>query len=54
VRPATSAGQPGAPLPKTATDAELRILFGLMLVVASVILLMIRRRRYLVARWRAH
>ena len=40
-----AAGQPGAPLPKTATDAEIRILLGLMLLFASAILLTIRRRR---------
>jgi Ca-activated chloride channel family protein len=42
--------QPSAPLPRTATDAEIRIILGLMLLVASVILLIVRRRRCLYAR----
>jgi Ca-activated chloride channel family protein len=32
-------------LPKTATDAELRLWFGLLLCLASLILLVLRRRR---------
>ncbi len=39
VQPAT-----GATLPKTATDAEIRILFGILLCLVSVFLLVIRRR----------
>jgi len=42
--------QPGALLPRTATDAELRIVAGLMLLGTSLILLAIRRRRLLWAR----
>jgi Ca-activated chloride channel family protein len=38
--------QNGVILPKTATDAELRLWFGLLLVMASVVLLMIRRRQH--------
>jgi Ca-activated chloride channel homolog len=34
----------GATLPKTATDAEIRILFGILLCLVSVFLLVIRRR----------
>ena len=33
-------------LPKTATDAELRLWLGLMLCAAGLILLVIRRRRH--------
>jgi Ca-activated chloride channel family protein len=39
VQPAT-----GATLPKTATDAEIRILFGILLCLVSLILLVVRRR----------
>ena len=38
-------GQSGVTLPKTATDAELRLWFGLLLCLASLILLVIGRRR---------
>ena len=38
-------GQSGVTLPKTATDAELRLWFGLLLCLASLILLAIMRRR---------
>jgi Ca-activated chloride channel family protein len=38
-------GQNGAILPKTATDAELRLWFGLLLCVASLILIVVWRRR---------
>jgi len=41
----TQAGQGGAPLPKSATDAEIRMLLGLMLCVASLMVLFIHRRR---------
>jgi LPXTG-motif cell wall-anchored protein len=34
----------GATLPKTATDAEIRIFFGLLLGLVSLFLLVIRRR----------
>jgi Ca-activated chloride channel family protein len=44
-------GQNGVILPKTATDAELRLWFGLLLVMASVVLLMIRRRQHRAARF---
>jgi Ca-activated chloride channel family protein len=44
-------GQPAmqkrATLPQTATDAELRFWFGLLLCLASLILLLVRRRRLL-------
>jgi Ca-activated chloride channel family protein len=49
VAPAPTAGQPAAQksvmLPKTATDAELRFWFGLLLCLASLILFLVRRRR---------
>ncbi len=45
-RPTVStAAQQGVPLPKTATDMELRLWFGLMLCLASLILIAIVRRR---------
>ena len=34
----------GATLPKGATDAEIRILFGILLCLVSLFLLVIRRR----------
>jgi Ca-activated chloride channel family protein len=37
--------QGGAQLPKTATDAEIRMMLGLLLCVASLMLLVIHRRR---------
>lgn len=37
--------QGGMPLPKTATDAELRMMFGSALLVLSLILLLLNRRR---------
>jgi len=40
----------GAALPKTATDAELRLWLGLVLCAAGLILLVIRRRRHQPAR----
>src|SRR5262249_28874215 len=43
--------QNGVILPKTATDAELRLWFGLLFVIASLILLTIRRRQHLAARF---
>jgi Ca-activated chloride channel family protein len=39
----------GVTLPKTATDAELRLWFGLLLLVASLILMWLWRRRQLAA-----
>jgi Ca-activated chloride channel family protein len=36
--------QHGVPLPRTATDAELRLWLGLMLCVACLVLMMVRRR----------
>jgi Ca-activated chloride channel family protein len=44
--PGANLAQPGATLPRTATDAEIRMILGLMLIVASAILLMLRRRRW--------
>ena len=41
-------GQGGVTLPKTATDAELRLWLGLLLCLASLILLVIVRRRAIV------
>jgi Ca-activated chloride channel family protein len=41
--------QGGMQLPKTATDAELRMMFGLVLVILSLVLLMLGRRRRLAA-----
>jgi Ca-activated chloride channel family protein len=35
----------GVPLPKTATDAELRMLFGLLLLAGSLVLAIVGRRR---------
>jgi len=46
-RAAAAPAQPTAMLPKGATDAELRIFLGFMLCLASAILLMIRRRRFI-------
>lgn len=43
-QPAVSPQQPGVMLPRTATDAELRILFGIVLCLACLILMTIRRR----------
>jgi Ca-activated chloride channel homolog len=43
--------QNGVILPKTATDAELRLWFGLLFVMASLVLLVIRRRQRLAARF---
>src|SRR5262249_59629978 len=37
-------GQPGATLPKGATDAELRIFFGILFCLVSLLLLLIRQR----------
>ena len=53
-RAVTVAAAPtGAPLPKTATDAELRMMFGALLVILSFILLMFGRWRHVMAlRWR--
>jgi Ca-activated chloride channel family protein len=49
--PAPTVGQPAAQrsvtLPKTATDAELRLWFGLLLCLASLILLLVRGRTLL-------
>jgi Ca-activated chloride channel family protein len=42
---AVTAARNGATLPKTATDAELRLWFGLVLCAASLILLVSRKRR---------
>ena len=42
---AQPAAQKSVTLPKTATDAELRLWFGLLLCLASLILLLVRRRR---------
>jgi Ca-activated chloride channel family protein len=44
-RPASAAPMNSVPLPKTATDAELRIWFGLLLIVGSLFLVLIGRRR---------
>jgi Ca-activated chloride channel family protein len=44
-RPAGGPTMNSVPLPKTATDAELRIWFGLMLIAASLALVLIGRRR---------
>ena len=53
-RKVTVAAAPtGAPLPKTATDAELRMMFGMLLVILSFILLAFGRWRHVVLpRWR--
>jgi len=48
-----AAPQSGATLPKTATDAEIRIFLGILLCLVSVFLLMIRRRHLVPAVWRA-
>ena len=50
--PVAAAPQPGAALPKTATDAEIRMILGLTLLLASAILLLLRRRRLQLARSR--
>jgi LPXTG-motif cell wall-anchored protein len=42
---AQPAAQRSVTLPKTATDAELRLWFGLLLCLASLLLLFVRRRR---------
>jgi Ca-activated chloride channel family protein len=42
---AGQAAQGGAQLPKTATDAELRLMLGLLLCAASLMLVVIQRRR---------
>ena len=44
-KPVVSAPQAGMQLPKTATDAELRMMFGLALLVLSLVLLVLTRRR---------
>jgi Ca-activated chloride channel homolog len=44
-RPVATPTGPGVPLPKTATDAELRMWFGLMLLATSLALWLIGRRR---------
>ena len=44
-RPIVPGGQSGVILPKTATDAELRLWFGLLLCVASLILICVWHRR---------
>jgi Ca-activated chloride channel family protein len=53
-RAVTVAAAPtGTPLPKTATDAELRMLFGALLVILSFVLLLFGRwRPVIVLRWR--
>ena len=43
--PAGANANPSQPLPKTATDAEIRMILGFMLCVMSLILWTIRRRR---------
>lgn len=53
VAAAPQPAQASATLPRTATDAELRILIGLMLCLASAILLVMRRRCVILAGWRA-
>jgi LPXTG-motif cell wall-anchored protein len=45
VRRAVATPRNGATLPKTATDAELGLWFGLALCCASPLLIVIRRRR---------
>ena len=48
-----SAAPAGVVLPKTATDAELRMMLGLILCTASLMLMAMRRRRaLLLQRWR--
>jgi Ca-activated chloride channel homolog len=46
-QPAVAApiGQAGVPLPKTATDAELRLWFGALLILVSLFLMVWTRRR---------
>jgi len=44
-QPAASAASKGVPLPTTATDAELRLWLGLLLIGASLLVMMIGRRR---------
>src|SRR5262249_29772048 len=44
-QPAASAAGKGVPLPTTATDAELRLWLGLALIGASILVVMIGRRR---------
>jgi len=44
-KPAVVAPQGGMQLPKTATDAELRMMFGLVLLLLSLVLLVLTRRR---------
>jgi LPXTG-motif cell wall-anchored protein len=39
----------GVALPKTATDAELRLWFGLLLTLVSLLLMWVWRRRQLAA-----
>ena len=41
---AAAAAQPDATLPKTATDADIRIYLGLLLCLVSLFLLVMRRR----------
>jgi Ca-activated chloride channel family protein len=43
-RPSATPKPQGIALPKTATDAELRMLFGLLLCAMSLLLLVVRRR----------
>jgi Ca-activated chloride channel family protein len=50
---ASAPAQPTATLPKGATDAEIRIFLGFLLCLASAILLMIRRRRFILVGLRA-
>jgi LPXTG-motif cell wall-anchored protein len=45
LRPAGVPTMNALPLPKTATDAELRIWFGLLLIAASLSLVLVGRRR---------
>ena len=47
-RPLVRVAPQGMQLPKTATDAELRMMAGLALMVLSLILLMLTRRRMFV------
>jgi LPXTG-motif cell wall-anchored protein len=43
---AASAAQPGVTQPKTPTDAELRLWLGLILLMAGLLLLAVRRQRH--------
>jgi Ca-activated chloride channel homolog len=43
-RPSAAPRPQGVALPKTATDAELRMMFGLLLIAMSLLLLVVRRR----------